>query len=79
MAAATPAIARAIAPDGAMRSKPLGNSSAMKAVESLPARQRGCCHHRREERDVVANAVDGEGVERIGLRLDRLRRGRAHG
>ena len=26
-----------------VRSKPWGNSSAMKAVESLPARQRGCC------------------------------------
>src|SRR5262249_8334322 len=29
-------------------------------------------HQRGEERDVVADALDGEGVERVGLRRDRL-------
>ena len=50
----------------------------MKPVESLPARQRGCAISADEERNVVADAVDDEGIERIGLRVDRLRRASAH-
>ena len=37
----------------------------------LPARMR---HQRRQERNVVANAVDDKGIERVALRLDRLAR-----
>ena len=59
--------------------KPSGNSSAMKPVESWPARQRGCCHQRGEERDVVADALDGEGVERVAPARRSPPRASAHG
>jgi len=38
-------------------------------LAGAPARM---LHDRGEKRDVVADAFDGEGVERLGLRLDRL-------
>ena len=43
----------------------------MKPVDSWPARQRGCCI-RPTTADVVADALDGEGVERMRLGGDRL-------
>ena len=45
----------------------------MKPVESLPLRQRSMLHQRRQERNVVADAVDHKRIERVGLRVDRLR------
>ena len=72
IAAATAAMVRATWPVGGARSKPRGNSSAMNAVESLPGAPARMLHDRREKRNVVADAFDGEGIERIGLRVDRL-------
>ncbi len=71
MAAATAAMVCATAPAGATRSKPprkfLGDESGGE-LAGAPARM---LHDRREKRDVVANALDGEGVERVGLSVDR--------
>ena len=53
----------------------LGDEAGRKAAR-LPARMR---HQGREERDVVADAVDHERIERVGLRRDRLRAGRRVG
>ncbi len=45
-------------------------------LAGAPARMR---HQRGEKRNIVADAVDHEGVERVGLRVDRLLRAWAHG
>ena len=42
----------------------------MKPVDSAPLRQRGFCMIAVDERDVVLDAVDIEGVEGIGLSID---------
>ncbi len=44
--------------------KPSGNSSLMKPVEMLARAPARMLHHRGEERHVVLDAVDIEGVER---------------
>ena len=57
--------------------KPPLNSSAMKPVDSLPLAPARMLHQRGQERDVVLDAVDDEGVERVGLQVDGgLARGR---
>ena len=55
--------------------KLLGDEAGRK-LGLAPARM---LHERGEERDVVPNTVDGESIERIGLRSDRLARAWRHG
>jgi hypothetical protein len=49
-----------------------GYSSAMKAVVILPETKARMVHHRRTERQVVADALDLERVQRQAHFLDRL-------
>ena len=51
----------------------------MKPVVSSPVAEARMLHQRREEIDIVADAVDLEGVERLDLAVDRLLAGRALG
>ena len=44
-------------------------------LAGAPARM---LHDRREKRNVVANTFDGEGIKRVGLRVDCLDRGSSH-
>ena len=71
IAAATAASIFALSPSGARIVEAvrefLGDEAGRK-LAGAPARMR---HQRREERDVVADAVDREGIERFGLRVDR--------
>ena len=64
---------RALAFGGAADGSRPGNSSAMKPVESLPARQRGCCISAARNGMLWRMPSIDEGVERVGLRVDRGR------
>jgi hypothetical protein len=52
--------------------KPSGYSSAMKAVVISALAEARMVHHGRQERQIVADALDLEGVERFRHRLHRL-------
>ena len=72
MAAATAASTWARSPSGAIAMEAVGEllgDEAGRQLAGAPARMR---HQRRQERNIVANAVDDEGIERVGLRVDRL-------
>ena len=74
IAAATRGQHCARSPSGAMRMEAVGEflgDEAGREFAGAPARMR---HQRRQERNIVADAVDDEGVERVGLRVDRLLR-----
>ena len=72
IAAATAASTCARSPSGACGVEAVGKflgDEAGRQLAGAPTRMR---HQRREERNIVADAVDDEGVERVGLRVDRL-------
>ncbi len=53
------------------RGEPIGEFLGDEAGRQLPRAPARVLHQRGKEGDVVADAVDDEGVERVGLRLDR--------
>ena len=67
---------RCVSPCGDERREPVGKFLGDEAGRQPPRAPALVLHQRRKERDVVADAVDDEGVERVRLRLDRAQRGR---
>ena len=73
IAAATAASRRATSPSGALRRKPLWKFFGDETGRELALAPARMVHQRRQERNVVPDAVDIEGIERGRLRLDRGR------
>ena len=64
-------------PSGSRGRKPAGKFLGDEGGGQLALAPARMLHDRGEERDVVADALDGEGVERVGLRVDRRDRASA--
>ena len=64
---------------GDERRKAVGIFLGDEAGRKTPGAPALVLHQRGKERNVVADAVDDEVVERVRLRLDRARRDRRHG
>ena len=73
------AISRASRPPAAIGWKPSGNSSAMKPVESLPARQRGCCISAERNGMLWRMPSMAKASSALGLRRRSRRRASARG